>query len=377
MKLARLAMTGILAGSLLAIDTVALSTPDTVTEAKAQLDELSEQVSAIEQEAIDAGHKADEARKTLDRTNADVAAQEERVAKLSDEIGGIAVIQMQQGSLEKTMQLLTSVTDDHFLSSLATIQSEADRSNASLQQLQNDQARLNVLRARADEAREEMEENLTELEIRAEELRDKESEAKAVYDRLQAEELERLRRLQEEEERRRAAAAAEEARQAEIRLAAREDSPSRSEVRTAEDSSSAGNSSSAGTESTPEPSAAAPADTSRASTVINAALAQVGKRYSMGATGPNAFDCSGLTTYAFRQAGISLPRTSRAQYAGAGRAVKLSEIQPGDLVFYYSGPSHVAIYMGNGRIVHAANPRTGINTAGLHSMPIKGVRRVL
>lgn len=370
MKLARLALTGIIVGSLLAVDNLAFSDPDAVTEAKSQLDALHEQVSAIEQEAIDAGAKAERAKADLERAQQDLRTQEERVARLADEIGGIAVMQMQQGTFDLTMELLTSATDDTFLSSLATIQSETERSNASLQQLQNDQARLDVLRAQAEEAKGEMEANLATLEQRAEDYKAKEAEAQRVYDQLKAEEQERLRRLQEEEERRAAEAARREAEAAEARLAARQPNNSRSEVRSSESATA------------PAPAAAAPApvaapDGSRAQRVISAALAQVGKQYVMGTAGPNTFDCSGLTSYAYRQVGISLPRTSRAQYSGAGRAVSLSDIQPGDLVFYYSGPSHVGIYIGNGKIVHAANPRTDVNVAGLHSMPIKGVRRVL
>jgi len=95
----------------------------------------------------------------------------------------------------------------------------------------------------------------------------------------------------------------------------------------------------------------------------------------MGATGPNAYDCSGLTTAAYRSVGVSLPRTSQAQYR-VGTPVSLSNLQPGDLVFYYSGISHVGIYIGNGRIVHAANPRSGVTTASVTSMPFMGGRRV-
>ena len=73
--------------------------------------------------------------------------------------------------------------------------------------------------------------------------------------------------------------------------------------------------------------------------------------------------------------GVSLPRTSQAQYR-VGTPVSLSNLQPGDLVFYYSGISHVGIYIGNGRIVHAANPRSGVTTASVTSMPFMGGRRV-
>ena len=88
------------------------------------------------------------------------------------------------------------------------------------------------------------------------------------------------------------------------------------------------------------------------------AMAQVGKAYVFGAAGPSAFDCSGLTMAAWAQAGVSLPHSSSAQYA-SGRHISESELQPGDLVFYYSPISHVGIYIGNGQIVNALNPGAG------------------
>jgi peptidoglycan DL-endopeptidase CwlO len=72
----------------------------------------------------------------------------------------------------------------------------------------------------------------------------------------------------------------------------------------------------------------------------------------MGATGPDVFDCSGLTSYAYAAAGVTLLRSS-TQQATMGRQVSRAELQPGDLVFYYSPISHVALYIGDGKIVHA------------------------
>ena len=95
----------------------------------------------------------------------------------------------------------------------------------------------------------------------------------------------------------------------------------------------------------------------------------------MGATGPSSFDCSGLMLAAYKQVGISLPRTSQAQIS-AGTSVSKGDLQPGDLVFYYSGITHVGMYIGNGKIVHAANPRSGVVTAPVNSMPFAGARRV-
>jgi cell wall-associated NlpC family hydrolase len=111
-----------------------------------------------------------------------------------------------------------------------------------------------------------------------------------------------------------------------------------------------------------------------AAAAVQYALAQVGDAYSYGAAGPDAFDCSGLTMMAWAQAGVSLPHSSGAQM-GSGTSVSTSELQPGDLVFYYSPVSHVGIYIGNGQLAHAANPGTGVEVTSVDSMPISGAVR--
>ena len=124
--------------------------------------------------------------------------------------------------------------------------------------------------------------------------------------------------------------------------------------------------------------AAAPAAaaSSAAQTAVNTALAQVGDRYVYGATGPNSFDCSGLTSFSYKAAGISLPRTSKAQ-STFGAPVSKGNLQPGDLVFFYSPVSHVAMYIGNGQIVHALNSSKPVQVMNLDSMPsYAGARRV-
>jgi cell wall-associated NlpC family hydrolase len=112
----------------------------------------------------------------------------------------------------------------------------------------------------------------------------------------------------------------------------------------------------------------------RAAAAVRYAMAQVGDAYVYGAAGPNAFDCSGLTMMAWAQAGVGLPHSSGAQ-AGSGPHVSSGNLRPGDLVFYYSPISHVGIYIGNGLIVHAANPGAGVRVAGVFSMPYSGAVR--
>ena len=96
----------------------------------------------------------------------------------------------------------------------------------------------------------------------------------------------------------------------------------------------------------------AAAPTAAAAAAVKTALAQIGDRYAWGKTGPDSFDCSGLTMYAYAAAGVPLPHSSQAQ-SRLGRAVSRAELQPGDLVFWYKPISHVGIYIGNGMMVHA------------------------
>lgn len=115
---------------------------------------------------------------------------------------------------------------------------------------------------------------------------------------------------------------------------------------------------------------------SAARTAIRVACAQVGKPYVFGANGPNAFDCSGLTQYAYRAAGIYLTHHTGHQW-NEGRAVSRSEARPGDLIFFKSDLSHVGLYIGDGKMVHA--PRTGkpVQVSSIYNMPIAGFRRVV
>jgi cell wall-associated NlpC family hydrolase len=105
------------------------------------------------------------------------------------------------------------------------------------------------------------------------------------------------------------------------------------------------------------------------------ALGKIGSRYRYGASGPNVFDCSGLVNWAYRSSGKSLPRTSAAM-SRVGTPVSKGALQPGDLVFFYRGPSHVGIYVGNGKVVHASNPAHPVKVADLASMPFTSARRV-
>ncbi|MFI8192994.1 C40 family peptidase [Streptomyces sp. NPDC085946] len=134
----------------------------------------------------------------------------------------------------------------------------------------------------------------------------------------------------------------------------------------------------AATAASVETSTSTSAATGSAAAVVSFLKAQVGKAYVMGATGPSAYDCSGLVGAAFKQVGISLPRVSQDQ-STAGTQVSLSNLQPGDILYWGSAGSayHVAVYVGDGMFIGAQNPSTGVAEKPLSYDPPTGAVRVL
>lgn len=107
---------------------------------------------------------------------------------------------------------------------------------------------------------------------------------------------------------------------------------------------------------------------------VQAALSKLGSPYGWGAVGPDTFDCSGLIYWAFQQQGKSLPRTSQAQMAG-GTPVSRDQLQPGDVIGYYPGATHVGLYIGDGKIVHASDYGIPVQVVSVDSAPFYGARR--
>jgi cell wall-associated NlpC family hydrolase len=121
----------------------------------------------------------------------------------------------------------------------------------------------------------------------------------------------------------------------------------------------------------------APAGTGAASAAVQAALSRQGDPYVWGATGPNSFDCSGLTMWSYQQAGVTIGRSTYSQVTD-GRSVSASELQPGDLIFYYSDNSHVAMYVGNGMAVHAPTEGETVKTAPYQNIgQVNAIRRIV
>lgn len=354
----------------------AYADPDAVAKAKAEVDALAMAAAALDQEALAAQGELDEAERRLATREDDVRTQTERVATMRGQIGQVALAQFRNRDLDPTTQLLLRSDADTFLSQYATIQQVTANQNGALQDFQSEQANLADMQRGAAADVETINASRREIETARAASAEKLDDAEKVLARLTAEERARLQA--EEERRAREAAAAAERAQAE-QAVQREQSASRDRDRTTSPAPSESPSPAtrpAGPRPTQE---TAPASTGTSSSRGLAALAfaraQVGKPYIYGGTGPGGYDCSGLTGAAWRAAGVSLPRTSQQQY-GVGRTVSVDQLAPGDLVFYYSGISHVAIYAGGGQILHASRPGKPIGYDPLRSMPIAGARAV-
>lgn len=117
------------------------------------------------------------------------------------------------------------------------------------------------------------------------------------------------------------------------------------------------------------------APSARGTSAMAQAVSKIGSPYRWGASGPSSFDCSGLVSWSYKQVGVSLPRSSRAM-STVGQPVAKADLRPGDLVFFYKPVSHVAIYIGNGKVVHASTSSQPVKVSDLSQMPFTAARRV-
>lgn len=301
--------------------------------AEPDVDEVRTKVETLYQQASEASERYNQARvartaaqKRLRSLRADLARQQERVDGLRDSVASSLVRDYQGQALSTTSRMVLSEDPDEFLEELSAVSTFNDQRGQMMAELTVQLRRLEVRR----KATEDELASLAKLEktLAAE---------KADVDEKAAEAEDLLETL--------------EARAAAVVAAPASRSAERSPV-TIKDVPVSG----------------------RAKAAVQFALAQVGKSYVYGAAGPNSYDCSGLTMSAWAAAGVALPHSSSAQM-GATTPISISQLQPGDLVFYYSPVSHVGIYIGNGQIVDAANPSTGVRIAGVSSMPISGAGR--
>lgn len=331
--------------------------------------EVTDVVDALYLEAIAATETYNEARVKAEAARDALETLESNLDKLRAELdaamqqaGAIAAAQYRSGGFGPTVQMLLSEDTADFLARVSQLEQVADHQAQTISNLDAAQQKFTEQERAIARETERLESFSADLEAAKVET---EAKHKAAQELLAVLTEEERRRVAAEQAAREAAAAAA--------AAARVQAPP-----TDSGGDESGESGDEGGETSPAPPPPPPppgGGSGRAEVAVDFALAQVGDSYSYGAAGPNSWDCSGLTMRAWGAAGVSLPHSSRLQ-SGLGTSVSSSQLQPGDLVFYYSPISHVAMYIGNGQVVHASRPGKPVGIAPVFSMPLTTIRRV-
>jgi cell wall-associated NlpC family hydrolase len=290
-----------------------------VAQAAPTLAQIQSQVRQLQEDAASAAEGAQGAKvqlatltKTLNGVKQEAAAQGATVAALKKSLGTIAIEQYKAGGLSQGLELLFSANPELYLSSAGSLESITRAKSTQLRKFEAAQQRLNATTLTVNDKL---------ALVKAAEKRFVQKSAQAKAKLASAEKI--LAKLKKEDRARLAALAK-----------AEED---------ADQASSKKYAVSAGKIS------------GRAGAAIKYALAQIGDRYVFGGSGMTVWDCSGLTMRAYRSAGVSLPHYSAAQ-SRYGKSVSYSSAKPGDLLFFGRPISHVGIYLGGGKMVHAPRP---------------------
>jgi len=378
------ARVGAVAVTLLAAAAVAApARADSVSDKQREAQQIANRIEQLSSRAADLGEALNGAQLKLDQANADVKASEAKLADLQTKLGSMrgalsgfavrAYVYADQTTGLAGLLSGTSVTDgaaqrEGYQSvALGANMDMTDDVRAVVEDTQRQQAQLDAQRKTASQ----LADNYAAAKKQAESALGQQQDAQV---KVSGE----LAVLVTQERQRRAAASAAAATAA----VQRNSQPAASANQPA---ATANQPAAAGTASRPPaqnlvatpreapPPVDIPATSPGAATAVRAALSQVGKAYRFAAAGPDAYDCSGLTMWAWAQAGLSLPHYSKAQYDSL-QHVPLNALQPGDLIFFYASVSHVGIYIGGGQMVDAANPALGVRVTGIGGNVIGAAR---
>jgi cell wall-associated NlpC family hydrolase len=287
-----------------------------------------------------------------------VTAAQATVATARDQVREVARSAFTGDQLGTLQAMLTSGSAGELLDRVGTLGTIADHNNGILGAAQAATDAANEAKAAADKAAADAQAQVDQVAAQQAALQSQIAGYQADYDRLTAEQQQQARLLAEQHasvvQIDRSAPAASRADRAPAPAPAPAAAPT----------------------ATATASAVAVASSGAARAAVNSAMAQIGDPYVWAAAGPDAFDCSGLTQFAYAAAGIALPHSSSAQ-AGMGQAVSRDQLQPGDLIGFYSPVSHIGIYIGNGQMVHAPTSGDVVKVVNIDYMgAITAMRRI-
>jgi cell wall-associated NlpC family hydrolase len=310
------------------------SAAPSLLEVQARVRDLEEQATTAAEGAQAAKVELAKLQKMLSTVQQQASQQGASLNALSSSIGAIAAQQYKSGPLSQSLELLFSSDPSLYLSTAGSLESVTRKKSADLRKFSVATQRLNATSLTVNDKLALVKAAQARFTQQLAIANSKLKEAESLLAKLSVAERQRLAKLNDDEEN---------ADQKKSLAAASKYN----------------------------------AVSGRGGIAINYALKQIGDKYVFGASGLTTWDCSGLTMRAFRSAGVSLPHSSRAQY-GYGKAVARKNLKPGDLVFFGKPISHVAIYLGGDRMLHA--PRSGsrvkIAAFTLGEKPYIGARRL-
>ena len=369
----------------------------TIAQAKAQVQQLQMSASFLDQKSDGINVQIATTKTSLAQRDADLKAQTAKVATMRAQLGQLALAEFQNRNLDTRAQLFVTQDTQGFLSQMSTVEKISDNQAATLQSFQAQQANLANLQRAQSTGLADLQASQSQLATLRASSQQKVAAAQTVLAQLTEAQRQKIaaEEKKQEEAARKAALAAVKASQADARVAvptttndgnskssstnsndnAKSSSSGQSSNNRSSNNRSSNNRSSSSNESTSNAGSSAATGSGKGAKALAFALRQQGKPYRFGAAGPGAYDCYGLTLAAWRSVGVSLDRTSQSQIHD-GTPVAKSNLQPGDLVFFYgSSPDHVALYAGNGKVVHAPHPGASVTLIKMSYMPFSGARR--
>ncbi|MFE9439709.1 NlpC/P60 family protein [Streptomyces sp. NPDC006602] len=325
------------------------------TDDKPSLEEVEKKVDDLYRQAESATDKYNAAqentvkqRKRVDTLLDDVAQRTQRLNEAREELGSFAAAQYRTGaSAPDTATFLLADSPQDYFDQSQLMGRLTNRQKGAVDDYVTEQSATMAKRQEATQSLQKLTESQSDLKTSKATVQKKLADARALLSQLTAEEKARLAAIEQKKQQEAAAKAAELARQQAAEQKAQEEAAAQQEA----SSGTSGSSSSTATDSSTTDSSYA----TKAEKALAFARAQIGKPYVWGATGPESYDCSGLTQAAWKAAGVDIPRVTYDQ-VNAGTTVSLSAAQPGDLVFFYDDISHVGLYIGNGMMIHAPKP---------------------
>ncbi|WP_432141451.1 NlpC/P60 family protein [Streptomyces sp. bgisy084] len=322
----------------------------TPAQVKDRVDALYQEAEVATQSYNGAKDSADTAREELSRLQDEAARRTGKLNTARAELGTLAAGQYRSGGVDPTVRLLLSADPQRYLDGAAVLERTGSHQATAVAGYARRLGSVRQVRQRAEDTVERLADTEAQLKKHRVTVVHKLDAAEQLLSRLTAEQRQRM--------------------------TARGGARSARQGRTGNGGGDGGGHGGGVLSRLPGAAGATAAQASnpRAARAVSFAYSALGKPYVWGATGPSGYDCSGLTQAAWKAGGVALPRTTYTQISSGPRVAR-SQLAPGDLVFFYSGISHVGIYVGDGRMIHAPHPGAPVRIAPIDQMPFAAATR--